>query len=325
MLEVEDVTVRFGPVTAVDGAVLTVPARVVMAIMGPSGSGKSTLLRAVAGLEPVDGGVIRWDGVDISDVPAHRRRFALMFQDYALFPHRSVAGNVAFGLRMQGWDDEATVDRVADVLDMVGLSGLGSRPVSELSGGQQQRVALGRTLAPKPRLILLDEPLGALDRVLRDQLLDDMRSIFETLGTTVLYVTHDRQEAFAVADVISVMKDGRIVRSDAPEGLWTDPGSAFVAGQLGLDNVVPASELGPWLPDGAPLDRIAIIPGRALRLTADGGVPATVIRDRFEGGSHRVTVLTAHGLELHIESDRRHDKGQRVSVLVDTGAVMFAD
>jgi thiamine transport system ATP-binding protein len=324
MLEIDEVTVRYGSVTAVDGAGLTVPARTVMAIMGPSGSGKSTLLRAVAGLEHLDRGVVRWDGVDVTGVPPHRRRFALMFQDYALFPHRSVAGNVAFGLRMQGWGRDQITTRVDEVLEMVGLAGLGSRPVSALSGGQQQRVALGRTLAPQPRLILLDEPLGALDRVLRDQLLDDMRAIFDRLGTTVLYVTHDRQEAFAVADVIAVMGEGRIVRCDAPERLWTDPGSAFVAGQLGLDNIVPAAQLEHWLPD-APGHGMAIIPGRALRLTSGTGVPATVIRDRFEGGSHRVTVLIEGGLELHVASDRRHDRGQLVGVVLDADAVSFTD
>jgi thiamine transport system ATP-binding protein len=293
--------------------------------MGPSGSGKSTLLRAVAGLEHLDAGTIRWDGIDVTHEPPHRRRFALMFQDYALFPHRTVAGNLAFGLRMQGRDHDSIAARVAEVLDLVGLTGLGERPVGELSGGQQQRVALGRTLAPEPRLVLLDEPLGSLDRVLRDQLLEDMRGIFETLGTTVLYVTHDRDEAFAVADVVAVMGDGAIVRSDTPEGLWTDPGSAFVAGLLGLDNVLPASDLAPWMGEDAVPGRTVVVPGTAIRLADDGGVAATVIRDRFEGGAHRITIRTDHGLQLHVVSELRWEPGRAVGALIDTDQVRYLD
>ena len=324
MLEIDQVSVRFGPTAAVSSCTLVIPDGAVTAVMGPSGSGKTTLLRAVAGIQHVDEGTIRWNGTDLSRVPPHRRRFALMFQDYALFPHRSVAGNIAFGLRMQRWDEDATSARVSEILDLVGLSGLGDRRVGDLSGGQQQRVALGRTLAPEPRLVLLDEPLGSLDRVLRDQLIEDMRAIFETLGTTVLYVTHDRDEAFAVADVVAVMGGGTIVRTGTPETLWNDPGTIFVAGLLGLDNIVTAADLRPWLPVAAGDVRTAIVPGPAIQIAGgSGGEPAVVVRDRFQGGSHRVTVRTGSGLELHAETSEAWAPGTTVTVSVVAEGIRF--
>jgi thiamine transport system ATP-binding protein len=218
-------------VTAVDGVSVDVPVGEVLALLGPSGCGKSSLLRAVAGLEPPAAGAVTWDGVDLTAVPVHRRGFGLVFQDGQLFPHRDVAGNVAYGLR--GLPRAARAARVAELLDLVGLPGYARRPVATLSGGERQRVALARSLAPRPRLLLLDEPLSALDRSLRERLADDLRGALVATGTTALFVTHDQDEAATVADRVAVMSTGRLLQVDAPEALWRRPASREVAEFLG--------------------------------------------------------------------------------------------
>jgi thiamine transport system ATP-binding protein len=242
-LDVERLTVRYGTVTAVDDLTLSVSAGEVVALLGPSGCGKSTLLRAVAGLETPDTGAIRWAGVELTDVPVHRRGFGLMFQDGQLFPHRSVASNVAFGLRMAGVDKPTQARRTAELLELVGLAGYGRRDVATLSGGEQQRVALARSLAPEPRLLLLDEPLSSLDRALRERLGADLRDILTTTGTTALYVTHDQDEAFSVADRVGVMVAGRLLQVDSPQRLWQHPVDESVARFLGYRQLVDAEPL----------------------------------------------------------------------------------
>jgi thiamine transport system ATP-binding protein len=229
VLALHDITVRYGDTVAVDGVDLTVEKGSTVCVLGPSGCGKSTLLRVVTGLVRPDAGRVTWDGDDITDVPTHRRGFGLMFQDHALFPHRDVAANVGFGPRMQGRSRAAIAARVDELLELVGLAGYGPRPVDELSGGEQQRVALARALAPEPRMLLLDEPLGSLDRVLRDRLLDELPSLFERLGTTVLYVTHDQDEARAIADQVAVMRAGRLAQVGTPAEVWERPADEFVA------------------------------------------------------------------------------------------------
>jgi thiamine transport system ATP-binding protein len=200
MLRVEDVRVRFDDRWVLDGAGLTVGPGEIVALLGPSGSGKSTLLRVIAGLLPPDGGRVLWDGEDVTGLPAHRRRFGLVFQDHQLFPHRDVAGNVGFGLAIAGRPKAEVRQRTAELLHLVGLDGFEHRSVTALSGGEAQRVALARALAPRPRLLLLDEPLGALDRDLHDRLAIDLRHLLVELGTAGLHVTHDPDEADAVAD-----------------------------------------------------------------------------------------------------------------------------
>lgn len=237
-LAVRDLVVRYPgagrgvpAVTAVDGVALDVPVGEVLALLGPSGCGKSSLLRAVAGLEPPTAGAVTWDGVDLAAVPVHRRGFGLVFQDGQLFPHRDVAGNVAYGLRGLPRADRAA--RVAELLELVGLPGYDRRPVATLSGGERQRVALARSLAPRPRLLLLDEPLSALDRSLRERLADDLRRALVATGTTALFVTHDQDEAATVADRVAVMSAGRLLQVAAPETLWRRPASREVAEFLG--------------------------------------------------------------------------------------------
>ena len=228
MLEIDNITVVFDDTTAVDSASLSVADGERVAILGPSGSGKSTLLRAVAGLESPIHGTVAWDGVDLADTPPHRRRFGLMFQGYALFPHMSVADNVGFGLKMQDLSPPDIHQRVTEVLSWVGMNTMADRSVDNLSGGEQQRVALARTLAPGPRLVMLDEPLGALDRSLRERLIVEITELLERTGTTALYVTHDHEEAVAFADRIALMREGRIVQVGTWNELKADPVSPWV-------------------------------------------------------------------------------------------------
>jgi thiamine transport system ATP-binding protein len=232
-LEVEQLTVRYDGGVALDGVDLSVAEHEIVSVLGPSGSGKTTLLRAIAGLVPEAVGTVRWDGRDITRVPPHRRGFGLMFQDHALFPHRDVVGNVAFGLRMQGRPRAEVDARSREVLELVGLGGFAHRRIAELSGGEQQRVALARALAPAPRLLMLDEPLGALDRALRDRLVADLRALFVSLELAVVFVTHDHDEAFALADRVVVAHRGRIARVGTPAEVWEEPGSEVVARFLG--------------------------------------------------------------------------------------------
>jgi thiamine transport system ATP-binding protein len=325
MLEVMSIRVSFGDVVALSGASLTVPAGSTTAVMGPSGCGKSTLLRVIAGLESPGAGRVTWRGRDLDGVPTHERGFGLMFQDYALFPHRSVGGNVAFGLRMAGWERDAIAERVEGVLSLVGLNGYADRRIAGLSGGEQQRVALARALAPAPELLMLDEPIGALDRDLRDQLMTDMRGLFAELDVTVLYVTHDQDEAFALADHVAVMQAGRILGSGAAEDLWRNPGSAFTARFIGHDNVV----------DGSAARRLAavgILPSKAPVSIAAGAITATplaagpgqVVASRFVSGTYRTTI-DVNGVTLTTDCDAVLPTGSAVGIEIDSSGVTHLD
>ena len=257
-LEVERLVVRYGDRVALDGVDLSVARHEIVSILGPSGSGKSTLLRAIAGLAPDAEGTVLWDGDDITNVPPHRREFGLMFQDHALFPHRDVLGNVMFGLRMQGRSGANSEARAREVLELVGMTAFAHRRIAELSGGEQQRVALARALAPAPRLLMLDEPLGALDRALRDRLVADLRSLFVSLRVTIIFVTHDHDEAFALADRVVVVHDGRVARQGTPAEVWEQPGSEVVARFLG------------WNVTGAFGDGVVAVRPEWFQLRADG-------------------------------------------------------
>ncbi|HUV10930.1 MAG TPA: ABC transporter ATP-binding protein [Acidimicrobiia bacterium] len=233
VLEIDDLSVRFGAHRALDSLDLTVDDGEVVAVLGPSGSGKSTLLRAIAGLVPLDGGRIVHDGRDLAGVAPHQRGFGLMFQDHALFPHLDVLGNVGFGLRMRGDAPKDVAARATTVIETVGLVGAEHRRVHELSGGEQQRVALARALAPEPDLLMLDEPLGSLDRALRELLAQELATLFTRIGLSALVVTHDQDEAFALADRIAVVDRGRLVQVGTPPDLWRRPATRFVAEFLG--------------------------------------------------------------------------------------------
>ncbi len=311
MLRVENVSVAYDGVAALDGATLEVSTGETVTVLGPSGSGKTTLLRVVAGLQVPDAGRVLLEGEDLAGVPPHRRGIGLVFQDHALFPHRDVAGNVGFGLRMRGDDSAATAKRTAELLELVGLAGFERRSVGTLSGGEQQRVALARALAPEPRLLLLDEPLGSLDRRLRDRLLDDLARVFEELDLTALYVTHDQTEAFTLGDRVAVMREGRVVQVAAPDDLWARPLDTDVARFLGIANV-----------DGDELIRPEAVTVRSAAEGGNGTVEAAVragpsvrLRVRLDDGRRLEAVLSA------LEHPRT---GERVDVAVDPkGIVRF--
>lgn len=231
MLAVDDLRVLIEGEPILDSLSLTVADSEIVAVLGPSGSGKSTLLRAIAGLVPVAGGGIAWDGRSVIGVPPHRREFGLMFQGFALFPHMDVAGNVGFGLRMRGHENIA--GEVAEALEWVGLGGYGARTVDSLSGGERQRVALARTLAPRPHLVMLDEPLGALDRNLRQRLMTETREILEKREVTAIVVTHDREEAVGMSDRLALMREGRVVQTGSLDQILAHPADAWVEAFIG--------------------------------------------------------------------------------------------
>lgn len=240
-LQLLNVHKSFGTTLAVDGVSFSVSPGEIVALLGPSGCGKSTVLAMIAGLEPPDEGSITWDGVSLQGVPPNRRGFGLMFQDYVLFPHMNVAENISFGMRMQGIPADLQGSRLNDVLELVNLAQFSNRDVATLSGGEQQRVALARSLAPEPTLLMLDEPLGALDRTLREQLLLDLARILQRMHQTALYVTHDQQEAFAIADRVVIMNSGRVEQIGTPQEIYCQPGSEFIARFLGLSNLIPVT------------------------------------------------------------------------------------
>ncbi|MCT2594205.1 ABC transporter ATP-binding protein [Streptomyces sp. N2-109] len=296
MLRIDGVTVRFGGHTALDTVGLDVADRETVCVLGPSGSGKSTLLRVVAGLQQPDTGRVLLSGIDQNGIPAHKRQLGLMFQDHQLFPQHNVQDNVAFGLRMRRTGRRESERRVGELLDLVGLPGVRNRAVSSLSGGEQQRVALARALAPQPRLLMLDEPLGQLDRSLRERLLVELRQLFRRLGTTVLAVTHDQGEAFALADRLVVMREGRVEQTGTPLEVWQHPASEFVARFLGFENVVEAMVRGDkagtsWgeipVPAGTPEGgcRLLVRPTGVVLTGPEEGLRCTVTGRTFRGGA----------------------------------------
>ena len=301
----------------------------VLAVLGPSGCGKSTLLSIIAGLLPPDQGTVHWSGKDLSKIPPHKRGFGLMFQDYALFPHMRVRDNVAFGLRMQGLARPAIDKRVAETLKMVGLPGYEQRDVSTLSGGEQQRVALARAMAPEPGLLMLDEPLGSLDRTLRMQLMEDLSAIVRTTLQTTLYVTHDQEEAYTLADRIGVMQAGKVAQIGTPRQIYASPNSAFVARFIGLTNLVPGEAKGAQVstPLGNfPLTESASGPVLALfrpdAANLDGrGQPLNVkMREVAFMGETTRAQIKVEDLELSFEfpsSVRLPSPGEEITVYLD--------
>ena len=320
MLRIEHLCKSFdGPVLS--DVSLTLDQGRVLALLGPSGCGKTTLLRVMAGLEEADSGRVSFDGRDMTGVPPHKRNFGLMFQEFALFPHKTAAENVAFGLEMQNMPRPERRARVDEMLELVGLSEFAGRNVGELSGGERQRVALARSLAPRPRLLMLDEPLGALDRALRERLLVDIRRILTEVNQTAVFVTHDQSEALAAADVIAVMNQGRLLQVAEPELLYRQPADETVARFLGFRNIFAGSleaggvrtEIGLLYPHEngiKPQGRTAVLirPEAVRVLDGDGRAESgeTVISGRvcdrlFRGPSYQVAVRTASGAEISFE------------------------
>lgn len=329
MLRVESLTVRYGSTTVLDGVDIEVPDGQVVAVLGPSGCGKTTLLRAIAGLEPAAEGAIYWDDRALNGVPPHERGFGLMFQEYALFPHKSVFGNVAFGLRMERRPAQAVAARVAEVLEWVGLEGYGPRSVGQLSGGEQQRVALARALAPAPRMLMLDEPLGSLDRSLRERLVVDLRRLLTERGITAIYVTHDQEEAFAVSDSVLVMRAGKVVQRGPAEEVWRHPADEWVARFLGFSVIVDAQIEGgvarlAWgdiplrgeVATSARPRRLVLRPD-AFRLGSAGSFSGMVVARAFKGGHYLLRVRLADGSEVEMEAGRGSAPGAGDAVRFD--------
>lgn len=334
MLEVEGARVRFEDFVALDGIDISVGPHETVAVLGPSGCGKTTLLRAIAGLQPLDEGRIHWDGADLASVPPHQRRFGLMFQEYALFPHRDVAGNVEFGLRMHRLDRTARAARVRAVLELVGLGDAGTRAIATLSGGEQQRVALARALAVEPRLLMLDEPLGALDRAWRARLVDDIRALLDRAELAALYVTHDHTEAFAIAQRVVVMRAGAVVQNAPPAEVWRRPADPWTAEFLGFGTAtrvrVDRGVLDtPWgrlpapsdAPDGA---ADLVFRADALALAPEGSIAGTVTRVVFGGADVVVTVMPESGTPLIVRTPQHHapELGARVQLAVQPDALL---
>ncbi len=349
-LLVDGVSVRYGSALALDDFSLEVAKGEIVAVLGPSGSGKSTLLRAVAGLEPLASGRIELDGRDLSGVATHRRGLGLMFQDHGLFTHLTVADNIGYGLKIAGQSKADRQARVSELLELIGLTGFENRRTGQLSGGEAQRVALARALAPNPGLLMLDEPLGSLDRALRDQLTGDLRRLLTGLGQTALHVTHDQSEAFAIADRVVVVADGKPVAIGTPSGLWDDPGSRFAAEFLGHPNIwtVTVSEDGvvSWadnvLGAVAPGHRLrtgggeaepclVVMPATGLEIVNEsrdlgpGRIEAEVVETVFRHGLFDVVATTVEGDRLELTSGAAVEVGRDVVIAVDAESLRVLD
>lgn len=325
-------TRTYGAVRALDGLTLRIQPGELVALLGPSGCGKTTALRILAGLDEADAGSVSVDGRDISRVPANKRDIGLVFQAYSLFPHLTVLDNVAFGLKMRGVGSRERACRAAEMLDLVGLAAQSGRYADELSGGQQQRVALARALAIRPRVLLLDEPLSALDAQVRSQLRDEIRRVQLEVGTTTLFVTHDQEEALAVADRVGVMNAGRLEQLAAPAELYTRPATPFVAEFVGLHNRLPARVVDGRVPlwghpvaalPGSLSEGVALVRPEAIRLTADPASTATVQSVAFLGAVSRVTVALEDGSSVLAQiSGQSFGPGDRVTLTVHTDGVL---
>ncbi|AXH34543.1 ABC transporter ATP-binding protein [Humibacter sp. BT305] len=297
----------YGDSRALDGVDLDVEPGEFIALLGPSGCGKTTALRSLAGLESISAGALTIDGDDVTAVPANKRDMGMVFQAYSLFPHMTVLRNVEFGLQMRRVAALERHARARDALALVGLESFGERYPHQLSGGQQQRVALARALVTRPRVLLLDEPLSALDAKVRASLRDEIRRIQTELAITTLFVTHDQEEALAVADRVAVMNKGRIEQIGSPEALYSHPSTPFVATFVGLSNPMAATVragraligdivlplLDPSAPDG---DALALVrPENMVIGPVGSGIPATVIATSFLGALRRTTLRTDAG------------------------------
>ncbi len=307
-VELTDLTRVYGQVRALDGLTLHLEPGELVALLGPSGCGKTTALRILAGLDQPTSGRVEVGGKDLTRVPANKRDMGMVFQAYSLFPHMTVVDNVAFGLKLRGTDGSARRKRAGDMLDLVGLGEHADRYAHQLSGGQQQRVALARALAIEPSVLLLDEPLSALDAKVRVQLRDEIRRVQIEVGTTTLFVTHDQEEALAVADRVGVMNAGHLEQLAPPADLYSAPASRFVGEFVGLSNRLPAEVRGdvasvlgqdvPVLPGSATGSGTALVRPECVSVVADETGRVRVTTVQFLGPLSRVTCTLADGTEV---------------------------
>ena len=349
MLEVREIRKNYAGKPLLQGVSFCVGAGETVCLLGPSGSGKSTLLRIIAGLEAPEAGLVLWDGEDMASIPVHRRNFGLMFQDYALLPHRNVAENVGFGLRMQAFPKVEIKSRVAEALDKVHMAAFAQRRVTDLSGGEQQRVALARTLAPRPRLIMLDEPLGALDRTLREQLIEELHQLLQSTGIPAIYVTHDQEEAFALADRLVMLHDGKVEQVGSPAEVYGHPASAWAASFLGFNNLIAGTvaareplcvntAIGVFQVGGLPGDAVAVgsqvtllIRPTGARLVANihpedinqtNQVSGSVEDVLFQGDVFRIGLRCSPAITLQFYLAEPLTPGQSVVLAVEPGSIV---
>jgi ABC-type Fe3+/spermidine/putrescine transport system ATPase subunit len=336
-LRLEDLTKRFDGTAAVDRLSLTIERGELLALLGPSGSGKTTTLRLLAGFEVPDSGRVSVANEDVTTIEPVARRFGMVFQHYALFPHLDVGENVAFGLESLGVRGDELSRRVARALELVDLAGFERRRISQLSGGQQQRVALARALAPEPRVLLLDEPLSNLDPALRERTRREIRDLIRRVGITTVFVTHEQEEAFDLGDRVAVLRAGRLEQVGTPEDLYASPANEFVADFVGRSSRIPVTVVGPsergvkvaiegveWdLTDGLtqippPGPALMVLRPEALRLLAPtpGAILGKVTERRFTGSASLFTIVTDGGSSLEVSGPPRSVKaGDRVGIM----------
>lgn len=334
-LEFTDITHAYDRTPVLQGVSFSVAPGMIACLLGASGCGKTTVLRCIAGFEPVLGGTISVDGIVVSapglSVPPEQRRIGVVFQDYALFPHLTVSDNIAFGLRHSKAEERS--ERVGDLLDIVGLRNIGDKYPQELSGGQQQRVALARALAPRPQLLLLDEPFSNLDVEMRERLSVEVRDILKREHITALLVTHDQNEAFNIADMIGIMKDGRIEQWDTPYRIYHEPQSRYAADFIGTGLFLPGTvlsngqikvELGEFTPDNPPdwpagtsVD-VLLRPDDVLHDDASP-LQATVLHKAFRGAEFLYTLRLPDGGEVYslVPSHHNHAIGEKIGIRLE--------
>ena len=336
-VELRDLTRVYGPVKALDGLTLTIEPGEFIALLGPSGCGKTTAMRILAGLDEATSGAVVVDGRDLTSTPANKRDMGMVFQAYSLFPHLTARQNVEFGLKVRGRGKSERGGRAAEMLELVGLSAHADKYASELSGGQQQRVALARALAIQPRVLLLDEPLSALDAKVRTQLRDEIRRVQLEVGTTTVFVTHDQEEALAVADRVGVMSQGKLEQLAPPAEVYGHPATRFVAEFVGLNNRLPtrvengsAALFGGAVPtlDGS-IDSgpgLALLRPESVRVSEQADGPATIKSVAFLGPISRVYVELPDGVivdaQMPTSQAQAFRPGDSVAVAADQSKVL---
>jgi len=344
-LEVVDLQKEYEKKPLLTGVNFQVESGETLCLLGRSGSGKSTILRIIAGLEKPDAGAVYWNGKDLAEVPTYKRNFGLMFQDYALFPHLTVAENVAFGLKMRGVSRSEIAGQVKEVLEKVNMSDFAERRVTDLSGGEQQRIALARALAPHPGLLMLDEPLAALDRALRVELQEELKDLIKQSGIPAIYVTHDQEEAIVVSDRLALLNSGRIVQCDRTDRVFHYPSTRWAASFLGMSNFLAGRVLetnplkvktdcgifSAWNPDPGHAFNVdspvtVLIRPTGINFTGDRSMPNTlnglVQTVHFRGDHYRMKVKVNSCVEMEFASSNEFQTGQEICIHLATEDVI---